>query len=240
MQSFGYMDNAADAERRIAEIWQGMAADIYVEDGRKLKTLSDNGKRGTVQIGKMILDKKTGKKVPEVDFARAPNDVEVEVGPTSASRRSSVVRTVSALINATADPETQIVLTHVALSNLEGEGIGALRDWSRGKLVALGVEKPTPEEEREMADAQAAQGEAPPDPQAMLAEALTMEAKAKAMKAEADTMLAMARTKESEAKAAETLAGIPLAQQETALRTAQAIADDMRPDQGMMDAPFGQ
>lgn len=230
MQSFGYMDNAADAERRIAEIWQSMAADIYVEKGRKLKTMSEDGKRGMVEIGKMMLDKKTGKQVPEVDFSRAPNDVEVEVGPTSSSRRSAVVRTVSGLIDAAPDPETKTVLTHIALMNLEGEGIGALRDWSRGKLVAMGVEKPTKEEEAELAAEAAAQGEAPPDPQAMLAEAMAMEAKAKAMQAEANTALALARTKETEAKTAETLAGIPLAQQKQALETAKAIADDMRPE----------
>jgi hypothetical protein len=236
MQSFGYMDNAADAERRIAEIWQSMAAEIYVEEGRKLKTMSADGQRGMVEIGKKKLDKRTGQMVPEADFSRLDMDVDVVIGPTSASRRSAVVRTVSALINATADPETQIALTHTALMNLEGEGINDLRDWSRKKLVAMGIAKPTPEEETDMAEA--AQQPPPPDPQAMLAEAMALEAKAKAMKAQADTALALARTKESEAKAAETLAGIPLARQETALKTAQALADEMRPEQGSMNAGF--
>lgn len=236
MQSFGYMDNAADAERRIAEIWQSMAAEIYVEEGRKLKTMSADGQRGMVEIGKKKLDKRTGQMVPEADFSRLDMDVDVVIGPTSASRRSAVVRTVSALINATADPETQIALTHTALMNLEGEGINDLRDWSRKKLVAMGIAKPTPEEETDMAEA--AQQLPPPDPQAMLAEAMAMEAKAKAMKAQADTALALARTKESEAKAAETLAGIPLARQETALKTAQALADEMRPEQGSVNAGF--
>lgn len=221
MQSFGYMDNAADAERRIAEIWQSMAAEIYVEKGRKLKTLSPDGKRGTVELGRMILDAKTGEMVPEVDFSRASFDVEVDVGPTSASRRSAIVRTISNLIGVTADPEMQAVLTHTALMNLEGEGIASLRDWSRSKLVAMGVVKPTKEE---MAELAAAQQPPAPDPQAILADAMAMEAKAKAMKAEADTMLAIARTKETEAKTAETLAGIPISQQESALKTAQAIA----------------
>ena len=234
MQSFGYMDNAADAERRIAEIWQGMAAEIYVEEGRKLKTMSADGQRGMVEIGKTKFDKRTGQMVPEVDFQRLDMDVDVVVGPTSASRRSAVVRTVSALINATADPETQIALTHTALMNLEGEGIGELRDWSRKKLVGMGIMKPTPEEETEMEAA--AQQPLPPDPQAMLAEALALEAKSKAMKASADAALALARTEESKARAAETLAGIPLARQETALKTAQAIADDMRPEQGTLNA----
>ena len=227
MQSYGYMDNAADAERRVAEIWQSMAAEIYVEKGRKLKTLSPDGQRGSVEIGRMLLDKKTGKQVPEVDFSRV-DDVEVDVGPTSASRRSAVVRTVTPLITAVSDPQTSLVLTHIALQNLEGEGMGAVREWSRSKLVELGVERPTKEEEQEMAAAAAQPQE--PDPQTVLAGALAQEAQAKAMKAQADTGLAVAKTKESEAKAAETLAGIPLAQQKQALQTAQAIADDMRPE----------
>ena len=231
MQSYGYMDNAADAERRIAEIWQGMAAVLYVEKGRKLKTMSEDGQRGTVEIGKKLLDRKTGQMVPEVDFARAPYDVEVDVGPTSSSRRNAVVRTISGLISQAPDPETQLVLTHVALMNLEGEGMAGVREWSREKLVKLGVEKPTPEEEQEM-EAAASQP-AQPDPNAVLAGAMAEEAAAKAQKAHADTVLSMARTQESEAKAAETLAGIPIAQQKQALETAKAIADDMKPTQGV-------
>jgi Phage P22-like portal protein len=238
MQSYGYIDNAADAERRIAEIWQSMAAEIYVEDGRKLKTMSEDGARGSVEIGKKKLDKKTGKMVPEVDFTRVPYDVEVDVGPTSSSRRQAVVRTITPLIGAVADPQTNLVLTHVALQNIEGEGMSAVREWSRSKLVEMGVEKPTPEEEQEMEAAMAAAGEALPDPQAMLAEAMSMEAKAKAMQAEANTALALARTKETEAKTAETLASIPIAQQKQALETAKAIAETSTPDQPQQEPPL--
>jgi hypothetical protein len=124
----------------------------------------------------------------------------------------------------------------MALMNLEGEGIAELREYSRKKMVAMGVVKPTPEEEQEIAAA--AEQPAPPDPQAELAAGLTEEAKAKASKAQADTVLALARTKESEAKAAETLAGIPLAERELALKTAQAIANDM--NQGGADAAQDQ
>lgn len=232
MQSFGFMDNAADAERRVAEIWQSMAAEIYVEEGRKLKTMDADGGRGQVEIGKKTLDKKTGQMVPEIDFSRM-DEVEVEVGPTSASRRSAVVRTISGLISVVPNPQTQEVLAMVALMNLEGEGMSSVRGFARQKLVAMGVEKPTKQEQEELAAAQQPQ---PPDPQAQLAEAMSAEAMAKAQKAVADTGLAAARTKESEAKAAATLASIPIEQQKQALATAQAIADEMRPDQGMTNA----
>ena len=225
MNTYGYMDNAADTEMRLAEVYMSMAADIYVEKGRKLRTLSEDGKRGSMELGRMILDDKTGKEVPEIDFSRVPMDVIVEVGPTSSSRRSGIVRTLSSVIGLTADPETQTILTHMMLQNLDGEGIQPLRDYSRKKMVAMGVIKPSKAEEAEMATA--AQEPEQPDPQAMLADALAMEAKAKAMLAQANTALAAAKTKESEAKAAETLAGIPLAQQDQALKMAQAIAGDL-------------
>lgn len=232
MGSYGYMDNAADAERRVAEIWLGMAAEVYSDKGRKLRVLSEDGKRSMVEIGKPAFNSKTGAMGPEVDFARADMDVVVDVGPTSTSRRSAVVRTLSSLMGVAQDPETQAVLMHMALMNLEGEGISDLRDYSRKKLLAIGAVKPTQEEEKQMAEA-AAQSPAQPDPQAILAQALAMEAQAKALKAQADAALAAARTKESEAKAAETLAGIPRDDREMALKTAQAIADDLKQAQPM-------
>jgi Phage P22-like portal protein len=234
MGSYGFMDNAADTERRVAEIWLGMAKEIYTEKGRKLRTLSEDGKRGSVEIGRKILDKKTGQLMSEIDFSRVDMDVDVSVGPTSASRRAAVVRTLVALKGATSDPEMAMMMDHMALMNLEGEGLQDLRDYSRKRMVALGVIKPTKEEEEELAASQEPQ---PPDPQALLAQALTMESEAKAMKAKADAILAAARTEETQAKTAETLAGIPLAQQKQALETARAIADDMKPQEPMNAGP---
>lgn len=224
MRSSAFIDGAADAEMRLAEIWQGMAAEIYVETGRKLKTLNEDGKRGTVEIGKKIFDPKTGKLKPEVDFSRAKFDVVVDVGPTSASRRMSIVRTMMGMMQFTTDPLDQKKLQAYAMMNMEGEGLTDMREDARRTLIAMGVVKPTKEEEAEM---QAAQQPAAPDPNAVVADALAEEARAKAQKAGADTVLALAKTKETEAKTAETLAGIPIAQQESALKTAQALANEL-------------
>ena len=80
---------------------------------------------------------------------------------------------------------------------------------------------------------EAAQANQAPDPQAQLADALAAEAKGKAMRAAADAGLAVARTEQARAETAETLAGIPIAQQKSALETAQAIADATAPTEGM-------
>lgn len=228
MQSYGYMDEAADAERRIGEIWLSMAADVYVEPGRKLKTLSEDGKPGSIEILRTVQDDKTGKPVPEIDFSRAAFDVVTDVGPTSASRRAAIVRSITSLIGVTPDVEMQTILGHVALMNMEGEGLQDVRDYSRRKLLNMGVVKPTKEEEAEMQAAQAA-NPPQPDPQAIVAGAVAEESLAKAEKARADKGLALAKTEESKAKTAETLAGIPIKQQEAAVKTAQAIMAEGAP-----------
>lgn len=232
LQSFGYMDNAADAERRVAEIYQGMAAVLYAANapgnaGRKLKTMSEDMQRGQVELGKKVLDAKTGKIEAEIDFSRARFDVEVDVGPASSSRRRAMVRTLSEIMERTDDPEARLVLNLTAIMNSDEEGMSDIRQWARKKLVALGVEQPNKEEAAQMA---AAQGEQAPDPQAELAGAMAQEAQAKAAKAVADTALAEARTQETQAKTAATLAGIPIEQQRAALATAQAIMNAEGPN----------
>ena len=229
MRSSAFIDGAAEAETRVAEIWQGMAAELYdagVEGnkGRKLKTLTEDGKRGTVEIGKQVFDPKTGLLKPEIDFSRAKFDVVVDVGPTSASRRQSIVRTMVSMMPFATDPLDQKKLMAFALSNMEGEGLSDMREDARKTLVGMGVVKPTKEEQAEL---EAAQQPAAPDPNAVLADAMAKEAEAKAVKAIADTALAEAKTQETQAKTAETLAGIPIQQQESALKTAQALANEL-------------
>jgi hypothetical protein len=230
MQSYGYMDEAADTERRIAEIWLGMASEIYVEEGRRLKVIDEEGHRSQIEIGKLIQDSKTHAPKKEIDFSKASYDVISDIGPTSASRRSAIVRSITNVLGVTTDPETQIVLTHVALMNMEGEGLQSIREYSRKKLVALGVEKPTKDEQEEIDRAAANAPAEQPDPQVVLADAMAKESEAKAVKAVADTQLATARTDETKAKTAEILAGIPIAKQKAAVETAKVMMDELGED----------
>lgn len=230
MRSSAFIDGAVDAEIRVAEIWLDMAAEVYVEKGRKLKTLTEDGNRGSVEIGKEIFDPKTGKIKPEIDFSRAKMDVIAEAGPTSASRRQAIVRTMMGLMQYATDPADQKKLQAYAMMNMEGEGLQDMRDDARRQLLAMGVVKPTKEEEAEM---QAAQQPAAPDPNAVLADAMAKEAEAKAVKAVADTALAQAKTQQTQADTAKTLAEIPIAQQESALKTATALANELNQTGGM-------
>jgi hypothetical protein len=203
MQTFIYMSNMAKAIRRSGEIWLSMAKEIYTEDGRKMKGIGSQMQMEPVMLMRPTIDETTGEMVMENDLSNADFDVAVDVGPSSSSKRQSVVRSLLGMMQISQDPETLQVLGAMAMLNMEGEGIGEVREYFRRKLVMMGVVKPT-EEEREQME-QAAQGQEP-DPNSIFLQAAAEEAVAKAAKARADTVKTVADAELSRAKTVETLA----------------------------------
>jgi len=221
MQSFIYMSNLSKAMRRCGEVWLGMAKELMVEKGRRMKSLGEQGETETAVLMTPMQDAETGAMGYANDLSRANLDVVVDVGPSSQSRRSATVRALTGMMQIAQDPETLQVLSAVSLMNMEGEGLAEVRKWYRRKLVTMGVMDPTKDEEAEMAAAQQGQQ---PNPQALLLEAAAKEAEAKAIHAEAQAGLAVARTEQAKADTAATLAGISREDQAQAVATAQAIA----------------
>ena len=227
MQSFIYMSNMAKAVKRCGEIWLSMARDIFVEEGRKLKGMEKDGTPDTYELMTPIIDQDSGELTYKNDLTRASFDVAVDVGPTSSSRRAATVRSVTGMLQLATDPETQAVLTSLAMMNMEGEGIGDIRQFFRKKLVRMGVVEPNEAEQEEMAmEAQNQQ----PDPNAMFLQASAMEAEAKAVKAQADAVKAqadteyrIAQTAETKADTLKTLAELENDEQRLALETADRL-----------------
>jgi hypothetical protein len=227
MQSFIYMSNMSKAVKRCGEIWLSMARDIFVEEGRKLKGMEKDGTPDTYELMTPIIDQDTGELTYKNDLTRASFDVAVYVGPTSSSRRAATVRSVTGMLQLATDPETQAVLTSLAMMNMEGEGIGDIRQFFRKKLVRMGVVEPNEAEQEQMAmEAQNQQ----PDPNAMFLQASAMEAEAKAIKAQADAIKAqadteyrIAQTAETKANTLKTLAELENDEQRLALETADRL-----------------
>ena len=228
MQSFIYMTNMAKAMRRCGEIWLSMAKDVYVEEGRKMKSLDQMEQVGTVELMKPIIDSETGELVYDNDLSKATFDVSVDVGPSFTSRREATVRALTGMMQVTTDPETQMILQSMAIMNMDGEGIGDIKDFFRTKLVQLGVVKPTEEEQQQMMEAAMAQGQQP-DPQSMYLMAESAKAEALALKAQADTEYSIARTEETRAKTAETISNIDIDQRKSAIETAEKIGAALQP-----------
>jgi hypothetical protein len=232
MQTFIYMSNFAKGMKRCGEIWLSMAKDIYIEEKRKLKTLSPTGDSGVVELMRPTIDPETGGIVMENDLSNATFDVVSDVGPSSSSKRASTVRALTGMLQITQDPETAQVLTAMAMMNMEGEGIGDANTYFRKKLLRMGVIKPTEKEAQElMAEMQGA----PQDPNAMYLQAAAEEATAKAAKARADTVETIASSELKRAQTMKTLSDVDMDSQAHAVQMMESTMQ-----QGQMEQPQPQ
>lgn len=218
MQAYIYMSNMAKAIRRAGEVWLSMAKDIYVEAGRKVKTLSIQKKVSHNELMKPVINQETGEKEYENDISKAKCDISVHIGPSSESKRASIVRAVTGMLQMTQnDPETTAILISMAMMNMEGEGIEDIRKYFRHRLVRMNVIKPNEQEAQELAAELQAQQQPGPEQQYM--QAAAMEAMAKAEKARADTMLTAAKTEETRVKTVESLSALDQRAKEETLKT---------------------
>jgi hypothetical protein len=219
MQAYIYMSNMAKAIKRSGEIWLGMAKDVLVESGRKLKTVGKQYEMGQVELNRPVMGE-SGETEYENDMSEAKFDIYVDVGPSSSSKRQSTVRTLIGLMQATTDPETLQVLSAMIMMNVEGEGVDEVRDYFRSRLVKMGVVKPTEEEAEQLA---AAAQNAPADPNAEYLKSASENEQAKAAKARADTVLTLAKAEETQAKTVETLSGIDRVERQQYAETVKAV-----------------
>jgi len=213
MQTFIYMSNMGKAVKRSGEIWLSMARDVLVEEGRKMKSIGPQGEMQSVELAKPMVNEK-GEIETENDLSEAEFDVNVDVGPSSSSKRAATVRALTGMASLTDDAETKQVLGAMAMMNMEGEGITEVRDYFRKKLLRMGVVKPTEEEQQTMAEEQANQQ---PDPNTQYLQAAADEATANATQARAKTILTVAQADETKAKTMKTLAEVDSSEQRQAM-----------------------
>ena len=225
MQTFIYMSNMAKAVKRCGEVWLSIARDIFVEQGRKMKSIASNGKMEPVELMKPVVNEE-GQIEYENDMSCAEYDVQVLVGPSSQTKRGATVRALTDMMTLTQDPEMTQVLSAMAMLNMDGEGIEDVRDYFRKKLLRMGVVRPTDTEAQELAaEAQNAR----PDPQAQYLQAAAQEASARATKAQADSVLAVARAEESKAKTTETLSKVSTTDQDRIFALADRLTQSTQP-----------
>lgn len=211
MQTFIYMSNFSKSMRRCGEVWLSMAKDVYVEEERKMKVIDVTETVDSVTLMTPAISE-MGEVITENDLSQATFDVDVEVGPSSSTKKQATVRALTGMMQITADPEMQSVLGSMAMMNMEGEGIGEVRDFFRQKLIRMGVVQPTDAEAEEM---MAAMQNQQPDPNAVFLQAAAEEATAKAAKARADVVKTIADAELQQARVLETGASTDLEQAKT-------------------------
>ncbi|NUG10179.1 hypothetical protein HUN13_01105 [Acinetobacter seifertii] len=230
MQSYIYVDNFAKAIKRCGAIWLSMAKELYVEEGRRMKTIGKQDEVDSAELSRPVIGE-SGIEY-ENDLTKASFDVGVDVGPTSSSKKSAIVRQLQALLPFTNDPDDLKVLLAMIYMNMEGEGIKDFRNYYRKYLVKIGVVEPTEEEQQELI---AAAQNQPPDPQAELANALAQESQAKAMKAQADTYLTAAKTEQTKADTAKTIASMENEQRDSVVNAIEKVNQHMASAQPMSE-----
>jgi hypothetical protein len=220
MQTFIYMSNMAKAMKRSGEIWLSMAKDVYVEDGRKMRTVGPQKEVSSVELNQPMMMEDTNEAVRENDLSKAKFNVSVDVGPSTSNKRESTVRSLTGMMQMTTDPEMAQVLGAMAMMNMEGEGIQDTRDFFRQKLIRMGAVKPTKEEAAQLQEEAANR---PPDPQTVYFESLAKEAEANAVKSMATVEKTAADVANIKAKTVEILAGIDRDDQQAAINAAEKI-----------------
>jgi hypothetical protein len=134
------------------------------------------------------------------------------------------------MLQITADPDTQQVITAMAMMNMEGEGISDANAYFRKKLLRMGVIKPTDDEAQELMAEMQGQ---PQDPNTMYLQAAAEEATAKAAQARANTVKTIADAELSQAKTAEVLSGIGQEPQQQAPQQAMTLEQMPMPQEAM-------
>lgn len=219
MQTFIYVSNMEKAVKRCGEIWLSMAKEILVEEGRKLKIITEQEQTDYVELSKPTLSD-TGAIEYENDITKAKFDVIATTGPSSVSKKAATVRAVTGMLQLATDPTDQAVLSAMAMMNMEGEGIQDVRDYYRKKLLRMGVLKPTKEESEQLAqEAQMQQ----PDAQTLYLQAAAQNEQAKAQKAQVDMQKTLAESDKIKAETMEKMAELDRGGQRHFLDSAQKL-----------------
>lgn len=197
--SYSFMDNFRQSMQRCGEIYASKACEIYVEDGRVVETLGDDGERGEVELGQDIVDESGRFRVIN-DLSRGKYMVISDVTEQTATRRDKTARTmlnVAAAAGSAGDTAMAQAAIITAVANMDGEGLTEFKDWNRGRALSMGLAKPTDEEKQKAAQASE---QKQPGPEEVLAQAVAAEKQASAMLKQAQAATEQARAGEVQSK----------------------------------------
>ena len=165
-------------------VYQSMAAEVYSRE-QMVRTVGMDGTDGREHLLKVVMDEQTGKFIQANNLRGKKFRAYADVGPQYESMREETVETLKAmgefLQNTPAGEQYLEPIIFSILDNMEGVGLGPLKDINRRNMILKGLKKPETDEEKQLvADAQ----EPKPDPQAELIDGLTKQATAEATKFE--------------------------------------------------------
>jgi hypothetical protein len=192
-KSSGYMDNFKLSMEWCGRVYLGMAKETYVEEGRELTTRGPDGEEGKATLLEPKVND-NGRYLTVNDFANGKFNVLADVTESSATKRDKTVRKalgVAQIAGSNGDTETSQAALITAVENMDGDGMDDFKAWNRKKGLAIGLFKPTDQEQQEMQQ-EAASNAAQPDPTKVV-----LLAQAKKLSADADKATAQAGTEQA-------------------------------------------
>lgn len=186
-----FLDNDRQSTQRAGELYLAMACEVYVEEGRKVETMTEDGDDGEATLHEDYSD--GGDLKVRNNFAEGRYKVVADVAETTTTRRD---RTVKQMLNyaqvsvAAQDLEGAQAALITAGLNMDGEGIGDFQKWQRARALKLGLVEAN---EDEKAEAEQAQQQVQPDPQEMLIQSKIAVDQATVQEKGASTMLKTAQ-----------------------------------------------
>jgi hypothetical protein len=197
-KSYVYMDNFKQSMQRFGEVYYSMAREVYVEEGREVETMDEDGHTETATLHELYTDPKTKVAGKRYDLSVGRFNVVADVTEATATRRDKTVRTMTNLAQVAGQLQAFDIGKAALLSaikNMDGEGMGDIQQFAHKLGVQIGLDEPTPEEQQA-----AANDQQQPDPTAIATLAQAKALNAQADKFAADAEKSRAQTGESESK----------------------------------------
>jgi hypothetical protein len=218
-------DNINGAIEWSGVVYQSQAAEIYNQE-QIVRTIGIDGTEGRERLLKTVMDEKSGKFVRANDLRGKKFRAYADIGPQYDSLREETVETLKMMgdfLRETPEGKQYIgPIIFTMLDNMEGVGLGPLKDINRRNMILQGIKKPETDEEKEMlAKAQEPQV----DPQAQLIEGLTKQAASEAVKFESQARNLDTGSIKNVADAKKTQAETLKIQSETKLGAVKVLVD---------------
>lgn len=228
MVSFVYIDNMAKSMRRSAEIWHGMAKEVYKPG--EYRVVNKDGSEASTELMYDDLDEKDGTLKIFNDITKGKFKVIADVGPSFASRRDQTVKSLVNLLNVvTINSPYAPALMGMIFSNMDGEGLEDVKKYARQQMLQQSIVEPEGEEEEQYMEKLKAQAQnQPADPNTIYLQAAAQEAQAKAEKAQSDTVKVMADAERTKAETAKILSELDQAAMDRILQVANALRESER------------
>ena len=181
MQSYIYQQNHKTAMRRDGEVYASMMRDVF-DTEREVILTSIDGTRKQTKLNESKIDPMTLEETVENDTTSMSFEVYADIGPSFQSVKAQTREELKELINGLppGDPTRDILLMEY-LTMIDGIAFKDIREYSRKKLIMMGIKEPETDEEKQMlqqAQEQQAQQAQQPDAAMVMAQAEMMKGQA--------------------------------------------------------------